>query len=475
MQKRANTPFLDARLAVGPSQAVVGPAGPEPTNPRWPFIFVLLSLLILGGLPFLTIGVIGTYRADLERIDVARALMTDQHVAQARAGVFLRHYLERRDPTILNDYYAALTESQEARRKLGLVAEQLGRAVRQRYREQVRADSSWRQRITTLLREEPPPVDRIIQVMSDETLFERSEGATAQLERALSQAAAAERRSIDRAQRAALTLTGILVLLAAAAAVAVAWLSRRLRAFALAAETNRRELQNVLDARARMTRGLTHDLKNPLNAIVGHAELFEEGLRGNLTEKQREGISLIKRAAASMLGLLETLLELARVKSGNISIHKTEVNLQRLINEVAENYRASLEQEGMTLDTAVAGDAKRVVTDPARVAQVLDNLLSNAAKYTSSGHVEVRAETGNGAAPRRGQWVAIHVSDTGPGIAPERLEQIFDEFSRLGTEKASGAGLGLAMSRNLARLLGGDVTVQSQVNKGSTFTLWLPR
>ena len=88
--------------------------------------------------------------------------------------------------------------------------------------------------------------------------------------------------------------------------------------------------------------------------------------------------------------------------------------------------------------------------------------------------VEVRAEAGNGAAPQPGRWVAIRVSDTGPGIPAERQEQIFDEFSRLGTEQASGAGLGLAISRNLARLLGGDVTVQSQVGRGSTFTLWLP-
>ena len=115
------------------------------------------------------------------------------------------------------------------------------------------------------------------------------------------------------------------------------------------------------------------------------------------------------------------------------------------------------------------------MTDRARVTEVLDNLLSNAVKYTKSGRVIIRAETANGDAPRPGRWIAIRVSDTGSGIPPEHQAQIFNEFSRLETEQVSGAGLGLAMSRSLARLLGGDITVQSQVGTGSTFTLWLPR
>jgi signal transduction histidine kinase len=445
------------------------------TSPRWPFAFVLLSLLALSALPFLTIGSIAQHRAELKRIELARDLTTEQYVAQARAGGFLRDYIETRDPRLLKGYYDAIADDLRARHRLKQLMPQFAPAVGQRYNELVRAHSLLEERIGHMLSERPQPIERIERFLLDENLYEQSLIATAQLDQALSQAAAAQRRSIDRTQRDALILTAALLVLAGAAAAAVAWLGRRLRAFALAAETDRRELQHVLDSKERATRGITHDLKNPIGVIIGHAELLEEGLRGELNPQQLEHIGRIKRAATSMLGLLETMLELARVKSGNISIHKTDVDLRGLISEVAENYRASLEQGGLTLDTVVADNVEHLETDRARVAQVLDNLLSNAAKYTPSGRVEVRAEAGNGGAPRRGRWVAIRVSDSGRGIPPERQEDIFEEFSRLEKEKVKGAGLGLAISRSLARLLGGDITVQSQVDRGSTFTLWLPR
>jgi signal transduction histidine kinase len=456
------------------SQTGVGRPRPALTNPRWPFLFVLLSLVALGALPFLTIGAIARYRTELLRIDLARDLTTDQYVAQALAGAFLRDYLETRNPDLLKPYHEAIADDQRARHRFRQMLARFPPAVQQRYHEMVRIESLLQQRIAALLSERPQPIARITRFLTDETLYEQSLIATAQLDRALSQAAAAQRRAIDRAQRLALILTTALLVLAGAAAAAVGWLGRRLRAFALVAENDRRELQHVLEAKARTTRGITHDLKNPLGVIVGHAELLEDGVRGELKPQQREDIGRIKRAAASMLGLLDTMLELARVESGKITVHKADVDLRGLINEATENYRASLEQAGLTLDASVADNVERLETDRARVAQVLDNLISNAAKYTPSGRVEIRAEAGDGAAPQPGRWVAIRVSDTGPGIPPERQEQIFDEFSRLGTEQVSGAGLGLAISRSLARLLGGDITVQSQVGRGSTFTLWLP-
>ena len=441
---------------------------------RWPFIFVLLSLVALGGLPFLTIGAIARYRTELRRIELARDLTTDQIVAQALASGFLRDYLEAQDPELLGRYYDAVADAQRARHRLGLLIAELAPQVEQRYNEVIRAHSLFQQRIADMLNEQPRPIERIKQFLVDETLNEQSLVATAQLDRTLAQAAALQRRYIDRAQRLALILTAALVILAGAAAAAVAWLGRRLRSFAMAAHTHRRELQHALANKERTTRGITHDLKNPLGVIVGHAELLEEGVRGELNARQREDVGRIRRAAASMLGLLDMMLELARVESGNIVIHKSDVDVRGLINEVSESYRPALEQAGLKLETAVAGNAEHVVTDGARVTQVLGNLLSNAAKYTSSGGVEVRADAGDGAAPRPGEWVAIRVSDTGRGIPPDRQEHIFAEFSRLEKDNVSGAGLGLAISRSLARLLGGDLTVQSQVGRGSTFTLWLP-
>jgi signal transduction histidine kinase len=117
-----------------------------------------------------------------------------------------------------------------------------------------------------------------------------------------------------------------------------------------------------------------------------------------------------------------------------------------------------------------------VRSDPNRIRQILGNLVSNAVKYTGSGgHVMVKVhERVDDGAPAPGQWIAVDVSDTGPGIPRDKQDQLFREFTRLDPRAAKGAGLGLAISRRIARLLGADITLRSEVGKGSTFTLWLP-
>ena len=442
------------------------------TNPRWPFIFVLLSLVALGGLPFLTIGTIAIYRRDIRRIESARDLTADQFESLALAGGYLRDYVATHDAELLKRYHAAIADDVRARHRLRPLMRGLPPDVQQRYDDAVRTHSAWQQRMAALLYQ--LPTSRIEPLLVNETLYQRCLISTAALDRALSQAGEARRNEIDRAQRVALTLTAALLILASAAAAAVGWLGRRLRAFAVAEEAHRRELQNVLANKERTTRGITHDMKNPLGVIVGQADLLEEGVHGELNPRQREDIGRIKRVALSLLGLLDEMLELSRAESGTIRIDKAPVDLRGLITDVCDSYRPTIEQAGLSLETAVDDSVARVVTDRARVTQVLGNLLSNAAKYTTSGGVEVHAEVGNGGAPTPGHWVAVRVSDTGRGIPPERQEQIFAEFSRLESETVDGTGLGLAMSRNLARLLGGDITVQSQVGQGSTFTFWLP-
>jgi signal transduction histidine kinase len=129
----------------------------------------------------------------------------------------------------------------------------------------------------------------------------------------------------------------------------------------------------------------------------------------------------------------------------------------------------------LTFDTSIETDVDRVFTDPARVVEVLDNLLSNATKYTTHGQVRLTMSQDGNSAPGPGEWVAISVEDTGPGIPHDQQERIFEEFSRLRTDGAPGAGLGLAISRRIARLLGGDVTVESAEGVGARFTLWLPK
>jgi signal transduction histidine kinase len=223
-------------------------------------------------------------------------------------------------------------------------------------------------------------------------------------------------------------------------------------------------------------RGVSHDLKNPLNAIDGHAQLLEDGVKGPLTPAQKESIGRIRRAVQTQLSLIVDLLELSRAESGSLPIHKEPTDVLAVVAEEIEEHRATAEAAGHTLTFFPDGQTPAVETDRERLKQVLGNLLSNAVKYTPPrGRIEVRIEKTDGAGRLAGRpAVAIRVSDTGHGIPPEKLDAIFDEFTRLAPGLAEGAGLGLAIARRISRLLGGDITVVSEVGVGSVFSLWLP-
>lgn len=151
------------------------------------------------------------------------------------------------------------------------------------------------------------------------------------------------------------------------------------------------------------------------------------------------------------------------------------VDTGRIARETAEQFRAQAEARGLRVRTHTPPEAFLVQTDAARVRQILANLVSNAVKCTSEGTVTIRVgRRGNGAAPAPGDWVAVDVSDTGPGIPAHKQRFLFQEFTRLDPGAAHGAGIGLAISRHIAHALGGEITLASEVGRGSTFTLWLP-
>jgi signal transduction histidine kinase len=230
----------------------------------------------------------------------------------------------------------------------------------------------------------------------------------------------------------------------------------------------------VVASRSRFMRGVSHDLKNPIHAIDGHAQLLEDEVRGPLNDAQRDSVARIRRSSRAMLGLIEDLLELARAEAGQLTVKLDRVVLRDVVHEVVEEHRAAAEFAGISLVQASDDSETILTTDPARVAQVLGNLLSNAIKYTpAGGHIEVSTELPKGHGDN-GDRLAIHVVDDGPGIPSDKREEIFGEFSRLGAVDRPGAGLGLSIARRIARLLGGDVTVAGRDDHGSRFTLWLP-
>ncbi len=265
-----------------------------------------------------------------------------------------------------------------------------------------------------------------------------------------------------------------MILLAALSAIALAVLGRQLRQLVEEAESSRAELQHELGRRARLIRGISHDLKNPLGAADAHAELLETGIKGPLAEEQRASLRAIRRSVRSTVRLIDDLLHLARAERGEVPVEPEEVDFASLVAEIAEDTRSEAEAHGLRLELRLPEQPVHGRTDPRRAREVLGNLLTNAIRYTpAGGTVQLSLQPLPPLGRRRGAGARISVSDTGPGIARDDRERIFDEFERIGRD-GPGSGLGLAISREMARLLGGDIELESEVGRGSTFSLVLP-
>ncbi|HSJ15650.1 MAG TPA: PAS domain-containing protein, partial [Longimicrobiales bacterium] len=195
----------------------------------------------------------------------------------------------------------------------------------------------------------------------------------------------------------------------------------------------RAELERVMESRARLMRGFSHDLKNPIGAADGYAQLLEDGMYGELNEQQRHSVGRLRTALAGALRLITDLLELARAESGEVEVRPQPTDLGRTILETVADYQAQAEAARLSLEVEVCDELPVVVTDANRARQVLGNLLSNAVKYTpAGGAVKVRVcEDSNGQAPAPGSWVRVDVSDDGPGIPRDKQDVVFEEFQRL--------------------------------------------
>ena len=231
----------------------------------------------------------------------------------------------------------------------------------------------------------------------------------------------------------------------------------------------------MIQSRSRLMRGFSHDVKNPIGAADGFADLLSAGVYGELSAEQLSSVERMRRCLHGALALIDDLHELARAETGILSLSSAPMDLAELARTICEEYHAAARAAGLSLSVEVALGMPLVNTDRERVRQIVSNLLSNAIKYTPSGSVLVRAtRRAAGLDGEAGEWVLVDVVDTGPGIPAHQQDVIFDEFSRLGTGSHRGAGLGLAISRLLAQALGGHISVQSEPEQGSTFTLWLP-
>jgi signal transduction histidine kinase len=184
-------------------------------------------------------------------------------------------------------------------------------------------------------------------------------------------------------------------------------------------------------------------------------------------------IARIRASVHTALDLIDDVLDLARAESGGLDLERTAVDVSALVADLIERHRPQALARGLTLERTAATGHPRAMCDPKRVDQVIGNLLTNAIKYTSHGRVVVDIATRPDGPAKGGPFVTVSVRDTGVGIPPDKREMIFEEFTRLdGT--AEGAGVGLSISRRVARLMGGEITVSDAEGGGAIFTLWLP-
>ena len=246
-------------------------------------------------------------------------------------------------------------------------------------------------------------------------------------------------------------------------------IERALREALAERQAAREEAERSAAAKAEFLAVISHELRTPLTAIIGYEELMEHGLGGPVTEQQHAFLAGIKAGASHLLRLIDQILTQSRVSAGKEPLHTAEVDLGQIVTACTALMQPLALERGLVLRTEIQLGVV-VETDAGKVQQILLNLLSNAVKFTQAGSIDVQLRIEDGLA-------VIEVTDTGVGIERSQLNRIFEAFEQIdstATRPHNGAGLGLSVSRNLARLLGGDVTARSIVGTGSTFTLALP-
>jgi PAS domain S-box-containing protein len=233
------------------------------------------------------------------------------------------------------------------------------------------------------------------------------------------------------------------------------------------------ELENANLAKDRFLASMSHELRTPLNAVIGFTGTLLMRLPGPLTNDQEHQLNTVRNSARHLLSLINDLLDLAKIESGKVELMREPIACQLVLDEVVATLRPLADAKQLHLELLAPVQEIVLRSDRRALSQILINLTSNAIKFTESGSVRIEL-----AEPKLAdESIEIHVTDTGAGIPPEDQERLFNAFAQVSnsTRRQDGTGLGLHLSQKLAVLLGGAIRFSSELGKGSTFTLTLPR
>jgi signal transduction histidine kinase len=239
-------------------------------------------------------------------------------------------------------------------------------------------------------------------------------------------------------------------------------------------ETKSREVEAASQHKSQFLANMSHELRTPLNAIIGVTEMLIEDARELKRNDELEPLDRVQRAGRHLLALIDDILDLSKIEAGKMELHLETVTLTPLIEDVVRTIEPLAVKSDNRVTVLCAPDIGTIRADPMRVRQALLNLMSNANKFTEHGKVTIDARR---AVENGREWIRVAVTDTGIGMTPEQVGRLFQEFTQAETSttrKYGGTGLGLTISRRFCRMMGGDITVESEPGRGSTFTIRLP-
>jgi signal transduction histidine kinase len=249
-------------------------------------------------------------------------------------------------------------------------------------------------------------------------------------------------------------------------------------------EHARAEAEQANQAKTQFLANVSHEIRTPINAIIGYADLLETGLRGSLSDGQRQYVDRIRLSSDHLVGLVDEILDLSRIEAGSMTVGSEAGPIREVAREALDMVLPQARTKGLVMadDFACEPTDATYLADRDRVRQILVNLLANAVKFTEpGGRVSLRCRIRDTAPSDsqlqgHGPWIGVDVEDGGIGIDAAHLSRIFEPFVQVDagyTRRVGGTGLGLTISRRLARMMGGDITVRSRPGEGSCFTLWL--